>query len=111
MTRRSRRQLKKPHRFWLHGDIVDASLRSHWRIRLFDSAPGEAFEISSADSTGLRPAAVAAIRKYKLRYCVRVAQAHEAEAWLSENGNVVFKFRAADFPTVATFSGNNPRVR
>jgi len=46
-----------------------------------------------------------------LRVSATVVDAKDAEPWLSENGYVVFKFWATDFPMVNFFSGNNPAIR
>ena len=111
MSKRSSRQLKKLHRHWLGAGVVDLSQVSAWRLRLFDSKPGEVFEISREDLSGLPSRVAAALRRYRLRYSVTVADVAEGEPWLRENGAVVFKFWATAFPTVKAFSGNNPAVR
>ncbi len=111
MKKRSRRQVKKLHRRWLDAGVIDASQASYWRSRLFDSRVGEVFEISRADLSGLPLAAALAIQKFALRFSVTVADPAEAEPWLSEGGAIVFKFWATDFPSVRSYSGNNPAVR
>ena len=97
------------HRKWL-GWVIDVYQIGYWRAKLFSSTPGEVFQIHSADTTGLPGPAVGAIHKYQLRYSIRVADAKEAEAWLSENGIVVFKLWAHDYPAVRSYSGNNPDI-
>ena len=52
-----------------------------------------------------------AVQRFRLRYSATVVDAKYAEPWLSENGCVVFKFWATDFPMVSFFSGNNPASR
>ena len=111
MKKRSPRLIKKLHRHWLDAGVVDASQASYWRTRLFDSKPGDVFEISAADCSGLPKRAASAVHKFGLHYSVRVADPAEAQAWLRDNGAVIFKFWATDFPTVTRFSGNNPAVR
>ena len=111
MKTRSRRQIKKLHRRWLDDLVLDASQSSYWRIRLFESKAGEVFEISRANLSGMPWRVALAIQQFDLRFSVTVAEPAEAESWLSENGAVVFKFWATEFPTVKLFSGNNPRVR
>ena len=111
MKKRSRRQVKKLHRRWLDAGVIDASQASYWRSRLFDSRVGEVFEISRADLSGLPLAVALAIQKFALRFSVTVADPAEAEPWLSEGGAIVFKFWATDFPSVRSYSGNNPAVR
>ena len=69
------------------------------------------FEISRVDVSGLPSKVALAIQKFGLRYSVTVANPAEAAPWLSENGAVVFKFWATDFPTISRYSGNNPSVR
>ncbi len=51
------------------------------------------------------------MQRFGLRYSATVVDAKEAEPWLSENGCVVFRFWATDFPMVSFFSGNNPASR
>lgn len=97
------------HRKWL-AYVIDVSQISYWRGKLFSATKNEVFQIDSADTTGLASATVRAIRKYHLRYSVSVVDASEAEAWLSECGMVVFKLWANDYPSVRSYSGNNPLV-
>lgn len=112
MKKRSRRLLKKLHRRWLDaGVMIDASQSSCWRTRLFDSKAGEVFEISRADLSGLHWTVAMAVHRFDLRYAVTVVPSAEDEPWLSDDGLVVFKFWAIDFPTVRRYSGNNPASR
>jgi hypothetical protein len=111
MTKRSPRIVKKLHRRWLAECASDATQASYWRRRLLDSTPGEVFELSRADPSGLSRGAALAVQRFGLRISVTVVDAREAEPWLSENGYIVFKFWATDFPMVSFFSGNNPAVR
>src|SRR4030081_3784231 len=68
MKKRSRRLVKKLHRRWLDGVMIDASQVSYWRSRLFDSKPGEVFEISRCDTSGLPRVVATAIRKLGLHF-------------------------------------------
>jgi hypothetical protein len=111
MKQRSRRVDKKLHRRWLDDVMADASQASHWRTRLFDSKPGKVIEISWRDASELSSMVTRAIEKYRLRFSVSTAPAAETGSWLNQNGNVIFKFWATDFPGVIRFSGNNPAVR
>ncbi|MEH6460690.1 hypothetical protein [Chitinimonas sp. JJ19] len=106
----SNRQLKKLHKYWLHLGVVDASLRSYWRAKLFASSRGEIFHIDRNHLIEIDSRTAKAIQKYKLQFSVRVADPSEAEPWLSENGNILFVFWASNFPSVRIFSGNNPDV-
>ena len=69
------------------------------------------FEISRVDLSGLPSRVALAIQKFDLRYSVTVANPAEAASWLSEDGAIVFKFWATDFPIIGCYSGNNPSVR
>jgi len=69
------------------------------------------FEVSRSEVSGLSRRTALAVQKFGLRFCVTVADAQEAEPWLSDGGCVVFKFWATDFPTVIFSSGNNPAIR
>jgi hypothetical protein len=111
VRRRSRRLIKKLHRRWLDEAMIDATQASYWRGRLFDSTPREVFEISRRDTSGLAPGVTSAIAKYGLRFSVCTVPSGEAESWLSQGGNVIFKFWATEFPSLTRFSGNNPAVR
>lgn len=110
MTKRSCRLLKKIHRHWLGLGIVDLSQDSQWRKRLFDSTPGQVFAISSEDTRGLRKDAAGAVRHYKLHFSVQKVESAEAESWLSEGDQVIFKFWATAYPTARICSGNNPNL-
>lgn len=110
MKKTKRRLDKKRHKYWLEYGVIDLSQRSEWRRRLFGAEEGEIFRIS-ADELGERDAKLAAImRKYRLRFSVCVAEPPLAEAWLGDDGMVVFKFWADDYPELKRFSGNNPDV-
>jgi hypothetical protein len=111
MTERSPRLLKKLHRRWLADCAIDATHASYWRRRLLDSTRGDVFELSRADLSGLSRDAALAVQKFGLRISATVVDARDAEPWLSENGCVVFKFWATEFPTVSFFTGNNPAIR
>jgi hypothetical protein len=111
MKKRSRRLVKKLHSRWINDVMIDASQVSYWRSRLFDSKPGEIFEISKRDTSGLPSVVAPAIRKWGLQVSVSIVPPGDAEAWLSENGMVIFKFWASGFPSVHCFSGNNPAAR
>ncbi len=111
MTKRSPRLVKKLHGRWLADCASDATQASYWRRRLLDSTPGEVFELSRADFSGLSRGAALAVQKFGLRISATVVDAKDAEPWLSENGCVVLKFWATDFPMVTFFSGNNPAIR
>ena len=111
MANRSPRLVKKLHRRWLADCAIDATQASYWRRRLLNSTPSEVFELSRADLSGLSRDAALAVQKFGLRISATVVDARGAEPWLSENGCVVFKFWATDFPTVTFFSGNSPAIR
>ena len=105
---RSSRLLKKIHKHWLEYAIVDCSLNSQWRKKLFESAPSQVFAISAEDTGGLPKKAAAAVIRYKLHFSAQRVESSEAESWLSEGGNVIFKFWATAYPTLRVYSGNNP---
>jgi len=109
--KRSRRLIKKLHRRWLDNVMMDASQSGYWRGRLFDATLGDVFEISRRNTSGLPGRVTEAIQKYGLRFSVSTVSSVEAESWLSQDGNVVFKFWATEFPSVTRFSGNNPASR
>ena len=110
MKYRSRGLVKKLHGRWLNAILVDVSQDRRWRKRLFESASGEVFFISFLQTSGLSRSLVNAVRKYRLCYSASVAPSHQAEPWLGEDGNVVFRFWASEFPSVRAYSGNNPEV-
>ena len=109
--KRSRRLIKKLHRRWLDHVMMDASQASYWRGRLFDATLGEVFEISRRNTSGLPRRVTEAIQKYGLRFSVSTVSSVETESWLSQGGNVIFKFWVSEFPSVTRFSGNNPASR
>ncbi len=111
MKRRSRRQVKRLHRRWLDAVLMNASQSSGWRRRLFDSSPGQVFEISRDDVSELPAVVASAVRRFSLRFSVAVTDAAEADPWLSDGGAIVFKFWPTDFAGTARYSGNNPAVR
>ena len=60
---------------------------------------------------GFRKVLRSAVQRFDLRISASVVDARDAERWLSENGCVVFKFWATDFPMVSFLSGNYPAIR
>jgi len=110
-AKRKRRLDKKLHKHWLDLGVVDASLVSSWRKKLFDANESEEFSIDSDNCDGLWADTVAALKKYQLSYRVARVPDSEAEVWLSDGGMVVFKFWATKYPSVRIFSGNNPDIR
>jgi hypothetical protein len=72
---------------------------------------GEVFEISRRDTSELPRGVTGAIEQYGLRFSVSAVPPADADPWLSENGTVVFKFWATDFPNIHFFTGNDPAVR
>ena len=90
---------------------MDARQSSVWRRRLFDSSAGQVFEISRDDVSGLPAVVASAMHRFSLRFSVTVADAAQAEPWLTDGGAIVFKFWPTDFPGTARCSGNNPAVR
>ncbi|WP_457337985.1 hypothetical protein [Rhizobacter sp. P5_C2] len=111
MKKRSARLVKKLHRRWIPECAIDASQSACWRTRLFDSKAGAVFELSRANLAGLSGHAGTAIQKLGLRFSVTVSDSEGEDLWLRENGAVVFKFWATDFPEVCFYSGNNPAIR
>lgn len=110
MRFRSSRQRKKLHKNWLIDVLADASQSRFWRQRIFSSQVGEVLSIDRDTCQSLPARLCHALRRYGLRYSVRIAAASEGPQWLSEDGLVLFKFWATDFPRVHDFSGNNPDV-
>ena len=68
MTKRSPRLVKKLHRRWLADCAIDATQASYWRRRLLDSTPGEVFELSRADLSGLSRSAALTVPKVWLAH-------------------------------------------
>lgn len=106
----SRRIDKKRHQYWLDLGVIDASQQTYWRKKLFESTTDQVFVIDQYHHVDLCPVTIAAIKKYELSYSVKKVDASEAAAWLSQGGLVVFKFWANHYPTVQSFSGNNPEL-
>jgi hypothetical protein len=110
-AKHKRRLDKKLHKYWLSLGVVDASLVSAWRRKLFDANEFDEFSIDSDNCDELWSDTVAALKKYQLSYRVARVPNSEAESWLSDGGMVVFKFWATKYPSVKIFSGNNPDIR
>lgn len=107
----ARKRLKKKlHKYWLDMGVIDASQVSYWRKILFNSEYNEAFPIDKDHLEGLWPDTAKAIQRLNLRFKVAKVPAELAEPWLSEGGLVIFKFWAANYPSVKMYSGNNPDV-
>lgn len=97
------------HRRWLDffGDGVSFSF--HWRALLFAAEEGVAFPIDAHNHGGLKSDAVAMLSKYDLRFFAARVNPCIAPSGLGDNGEV-FKVWAADYPTLAFWTANNPEV-
>jgi hypothetical protein len=107
----NRRIRKKLHRRFLCDVVCDASQSSAWRRRLFDE-PSATLEIGPRHSEGLPARLARAIRRHDLHYTVRVVDGAHAPGWreYADDGCVLFRFEAREFPEVHAFSANNPAV-
>lgn len=95
---------KKLHKKYLADLILDVSLSSFWRKRLFEAAYGEKFFISSVTVEGISLEFQKIVHRYRLSYKV-FALKDEAE-----DGYVIFKFEATKFPKINGWSTNNITV-
>jgi hypothetical protein len=107
---RTKRLDKKIHKYWLNLDVIDLSQQSYWRNKLFNSTENQEFKINKSNLTELTEQLKSAIKKYDLKYKVSRVSPKEAEPWLSESGNIIFKFWPEKYPELKQFSGNNPDV-
>ncbi|HEY0465392.1 MAG TPA: hypothetical protein VGC79_14355 [Polyangiaceae bacterium] len=94
----------------LHVHVIDLSQNSFWRARLFNGPFNEPYHLDVDNLNGVPVRIANAIRRRNLRYDVTKVPANEAEPWLSEGGLVVFRFRAREFPSVTSYSGNSPTI-
>lgn len=103
-----KRLSKKLHKKWLALDVIDLSQDSFWRKKLFEADKNEIFDIDKNNLDNLPQTLVKAIIRYNLKYRVAKVDGSETDAWLSEDGSIVFKFWVVEFPNLNIFSGNNP---
>jgi len=105
---------KKMHRRWLDFFGDEISFSPHWRKLLFESAERVAYPIDANHLCGLKPDAIAFLKKYDLRfYAERANPDHVPEALLAgvqEDGLVPFRVWAADYPWMEFWTANNPDV-
>ena len=104
----NKRLSKKLHKKWLELDVIDLSQDSFWRKKLFNADKNEIFDIDKNNLDHLPQSLVKKIIKYNLKFKVAKVDTSETDAWLSENGSIVFKFWVVEFPNLKIFSGNNP---
>lgn len=105
-----KRLRKKLHHAELHRQVVDLSQVSYWRQRLFDSEVDRTFPIDRDHLEGVPASLAKAIRARNLRFEVSKVDARDAPSWLSDGGLIIFRFRSVEFPSVVSFTGNNPGV-
>ena len=103
----NKRLSKKLHKKWLELDVIDLSQDSFWRKKLFEADMNEIFDIDKNNLEHLPQSLAKAILKYNLKFKVAKVDGSETDAWLSENGCIVFKFWVVEFPKLKMFSGNN----
>ena len=107
MKQRSRRLTKKLHKKLLPDILYEVSMSPYWRKLLFESKPNEVLGISYCSYSALSNALKKALVKFQLEFSVSMVSENEAEPWLNENGNVIFKFWANTIPSLKMYSGNN----
>ncbi len=107
---RKRRIDKKLHKYWLEIEVVDLSQNKYWRKTLFDSVENKDYEINANNLIELTEILKKAILKYNLKFKVAKVSSNETESWLSENGDIIFKFWAENYPNIKKYTGNNPSV-
>ena len=107
MKQRTRRLTKKLHKKILPDILYEVSTSPYWRKLLFESKPNKVLGISYCSYSALSDSLRKALSTYHLEFSVSVVSENEAESWLSENGNVIFKFWANAIPSLKMYSGNN----
>jgi len=91
--------------------VIDASLDSNWRQRLFAAPLYEMFVVDSRDTEGLPISVSRGIRRYRLSYTVcRVLQSDTGFTESDWEGYVFFRFQARKYADIVSFTVNNPDV-
>lgn len=88
--------------------VEHVSLSSRWRRRIFDSNFGTEFEITGVNDEGMDCELGEALRKHELVFFVSKVPHSQTIGWEGYEGYVMFRFRAAEFPDICSFSANNP---
>lgn len=90
--------------------MVDLSQKSYWRKRLFDAGLYELFIIDRDHLEGVPLPLAGVIRARNLKFEVSKVDLAQAPEWMRADALVIFRFRAVEFPSLVTYSANNPGV-
>ncbi len=107
-TKKMKKRLSKKMRRRLYEDSLDdlvfeLSLDPLWRQQLFDSHQGKRFVLTDEELARLSTQLGERAHQFGLRFSV-------FNEGRTPDGNVVFGFESAEYPTIRTFSTNNPAV-
>jgi hypothetical protein len=111
MPRNPQNADRRRHRRYMDLGVIDASLNSEWRRKLFAAPCHQEFPIDSEHTEGLPGAVASGIRRHALEYEVgRVPQSETSFDDPVWEGCVFFRFRARRYPDMVSFSANNREV-
>ena len=86
---------------------MEISIAREWRRKIFENQEDDILEISDENEINLPDYVKETIVKNKLTFCVQIVKDCPEEF---EEGLVIFKFWAKDYPEICAYSGNNPNV-
>lgn len=86
---------------------MEISISAPWREKIFRLKKGEQLTISAERAEELPAYIRDEIVTHRLTYCVGLAEDCPEEF---DDGLVVFKFIAKEYPDIVRYSGNNPKI-
>ena len=86
---------------------MEISISSEWRKKIFQLKKGEILTISYRRPGELPIYVRDEIVRHRLTYCVEIPFSYPEKF---DEGLVVFKFWAKEYPDIVRYSGNNPNI-
>lgn len=87
---------------------MEVSISSEWRRKIFQLKKGEFLTISYKQPNELPLYVRDEIVLHRLTYCVEIPSSCPEKF---DEGLIVFKFWAKEYPDIVRYSGNNPNIR
>ena len=98
-------KMREKYEYIISDFAMEISLDKMWRKKIFNLRPNEKLEIGYKDEKTLPNYIKDYIVKYQLNFYVDIVDECDEEF---DEELIIFRFVSAEFPEIASYSGNNP---
>jgi hypothetical protein len=103
-----KRLRRKKHKEFLPNVLYDVSVSNTPAQVLVDSI-GRDVLLTSATLQTMLPSLARDLARWSLRFVARTVPSEVIrDLWVDDGRNIIFEFRAVEFPRLKNYSGNNP---